>query len=163
MGRRVFYSFHYEADNWRASQIRNIGVVEGNRPISDNDWEKLKRGGANGIRMWIDGQLYHKSCTIVLVGTATAGRKWIEHEILESWNQGMGILGINIHNLKNREGSRSQKGKNPFESIYLGRKCLANAIKLYEPPTKASKEVYSYIEDHLESWVEKAIEIRKKF
>lgn len=24
-----FYSFHYAPDNWRASQVRNIGAVEG--------------------------------------------------------------------------------------------------------------------------------------
>ena len=25
MTRRVFYSFHYDADNWRAAMVRNIG------------------------------------------------------------------------------------------------------------------------------------------
>ena len=39
--RQVFYSFHYEHDNARASLVRNIGVVEGNKPASDNDWERL--------------------------------------------------------------------------------------------------------------------------
>ena len=32
--RRVFYSFYYKEDSWRASQVRNIGVVEGNRPAT---------------------------------------------------------------------------------------------------------------------------------
>ena len=34
--RRVFYSFHYDADAWRAAQARNIGVTEHNSPVSDN-------------------------------------------------------------------------------------------------------------------------------
>ncbi len=34
--RQVFFSFHYEADAWRAAQVRNMGVVEGNEPVSDN-------------------------------------------------------------------------------------------------------------------------------
>jgi len=38
--RQVFYSFHYEADAWRAAQVRNMGVVEGNQPASDNEWNK---------------------------------------------------------------------------------------------------------------------------
>lgn len=38
MARRVFFSFHYKPDNWRAAQVRNAGVVEGNTPVSDNDW-----------------------------------------------------------------------------------------------------------------------------
>ena len=28
--RRTFFSFRYKPDNWRASQVRNMGVVEGN-------------------------------------------------------------------------------------------------------------------------------------
>jgi hypothetical protein len=93
MGRRVFYSFHYKPDNWRASQVRNIGVIEGNKPVSDNDWEKVKKGGDKAIQNWIDDQLKGRSCTIVLIGEKTAGRKWIKYEIEKSWNSGKGVLG----------------------------------------------------------------------
>ena len=41
--RRVFYSFHYGNDCWRTQQIRNIGALDGNKPVSANDWETLKR------------------------------------------------------------------------------------------------------------------------
>ena len=51
MARRVFYSFHYEADSWRTSQVRNIGTIEGNRPVSDNAWEQVKRGGYKAIQI----------------------------------------------------------------------------------------------------------------
>lgn len=43
MARRCFFSFHYHPDNWRASQVRNIGTIEGNRPASDNNWESIKK------------------------------------------------------------------------------------------------------------------------
>ncbi len=43
MARRAFYSFHYIPDNWRASQVRNMGVVDGNKPATDNDWEAIKK------------------------------------------------------------------------------------------------------------------------
>ena len=43
--RQVFYSFHFKNDSWRAGQVRNIGVVEGNTPVSSNDWEEVKRKG----------------------------------------------------------------------------------------------------------------------
>ena len=36
MIRKVFFSFHYKRDNWRAAQVRNIGVIEGNKTVSDN-------------------------------------------------------------------------------------------------------------------------------
>ena len=45
MAQRVFYSFHYKPDASRASQVRNIGAVEGNQPASDNDWETVTGGG----------------------------------------------------------------------------------------------------------------------
>ena len=48
MARRVFYSFHYKNDNWRAATVRSIGTVEGNKPASDNDWETVKKGGGRG-------------------------------------------------------------------------------------------------------------------
>ena len=51
MARRVFYSFHYQPDNWRAATVRNIGSIEGNRPATDNDWEAVKKGGDATIEM----------------------------------------------------------------------------------------------------------------
>src|SRR5205809_86160 len=104
MGRRVFYSFHYDADNARASQARNIGVVEGNKPATDNDWEGIKKGGEARIKQWIDTQLEGRSCTVLLIGTNTAGRKWINYEIETSWNSNKGLLGIYVHNLRNLAG-----------------------------------------------------------
>ena len=73
MARRAFYSFHYKPDNWRASQVRNMGVVEGNSPASDNDWETVTKGGDPAIEKWIGEQMYGKSCAIVLIGSGTTG------------------------------------------------------------------------------------------
>lgn len=42
MKRQVFFSFHYSNDNWRASQVRNMGIVSGDSTFSDNDWEEVK-------------------------------------------------------------------------------------------------------------------------
>ena len=107
MGRRVFYSFHYELDNWRASIVRNIGSIEGNRPATDNDWETVKKGGDKAIENWIAGQMSARTCTIVLAGSNTANRKWINHEIVQSWNKGLGVLVIHIHNLKDSSRIRA--------------------------------------------------------
>ena len=81
MARGAFYSFHYVPDNWRVSQVRNMGVIDGNKPASDNDWETIKKGGDATMQKWIDGQLSGKSAAIVLIGSKTAGRKWIKYEI----------------------------------------------------------------------------------
>lgn len=73
--RRVFYSFHFDSDAWRAAQVRNMGVTEHDEPVSDNAWENVKRGGDAAIQRWIDGQMSTRSCVIVLIGSNTASRK----------------------------------------------------------------------------------------
>lgn len=163
MTRRVFFSFHFKEDNWRVSQVRNIGVIEGNTPVSDNDWEEVKKKGDKAIEDWINGQLKGRSCTVVLVGEKTAGRKWIKYEIKESWNSGKGVVGICIHNLKNKDGEQSKKGKNPFDDFKVGDKPLSEIVKLYDPPYKRSENVYNYIKENISDWVEEAIEIRSNY
>lgn len=164
MKRRVFYSFHYVPDNWRAAQVRNIGSIEGNAPASDNDWETVKRGGNPAIERWIESQMKYRSCTVVLVGSETADRKWINYEIVKSWNDGMGVVGIRIHGLKNADGRVSSRGSNPFGFIPYGRsgKKLSSIVKCYDPTGRNSAERYAWISKHLANAVEEAIRIRKE-
>lgn len=88
MAKRVFYSFHYIPDCSRVAQVRNVGVIEDNPPARDNDWEQIQTSGDTAVKNWIDGQLNGRSCTVVMVGAATAGRKWIDYEIKSSWDRG---------------------------------------------------------------------------
>jgi hypothetical protein len=164
MARKAFYSFHYVPDNWRASQVRNIGTIEGNSTVSDNDWETITKGGDAKIENWIKNQLKGRSCTIVLVGTNTANRKWINYEIIKSWDDNMGVVGIYIHGLKNSQGQIANKGNNPFDFIgyrNTGKK-LSSIVKCYDPSGKDSIERYDWISRNLEKAVEEAISIRNK-
>lgn len=163
MARRAFYSFHYIPDNWRASQIRNMGVVEGNRPATDNDWEEIKRGGDKAIQKWIDDQISGKSVAIILIGENTAGRKWIDYEIKAAWNSGKGVLGVFIHNLKDSDGNQSRKGKNPFDNFNVSGTTLSSIVKSYDPPFSSSTYVYDHIKENLDSWIETAIDIRSRY
>jgi len=165
MARKTFFSFHYKPDGSRAAQVRNMGMVEGNVPVSDNDWESVKKGGDAGIETWIGEQLDGKSCTVVLVGAETAGRKWITYEIIESWNRGKGVFGVRIHRLKDLNERQSSAGGNPFDHVKLdrGSKDLSSVVKLYDPPYSESKEVYAYIKRNLADWVDKAIEVRDNY
>ena len=51
--RKVFYSFHYDNDVFRVQQIRNMGIIDGNEPVTPNNWEEIKRQGDISIRNWI--------------------------------------------------------------------------------------------------------------
>lgn len=163
MARRIFYSFHYKPDVMRVSQVRNIGALEANKPASDNDWETVVSGKDIAIERWITGQMKGRSCTVVLIGENTANRKWINHEIVKSWDKGMGVVGIHIHGLKNIDGKLSKKGENPFKYIGYGdtNKKLSSIVKCYNPVGNNSKERYAWIAKHLENAIEEAIEIRK--
>ena len=143
MARNCFYSFHYKPDHWRASQVRNIGAIEGNQPVSDNDWETVTKGGDEAIKRWISGQMKGKTCAVVLVGTGTANRKWINHEIVKAWDDGLGVVGIYIHGLKNSTGETSNVGNNPFDYIGYGStgKKLSSIVKCYNPAGSTSKAI----------------------
>ncbi len=163
MARRSFFSFHYKPDNWRVAQVRNMGLVDGNEPVADNDWETVTKGGDTAIKKWIAGQLKGRSCTVVLVGANTAKRKWIDHEIVTSWNDGMGVVGVHIHGLKNSAGKVTTKGSNPFAHIAYGDggKKLSSIVKCYAPTGANSQERYDWIKKHLANAVEEAVRIHK--
>jgi MTH538 TIR-like domain (DUF1863) len=165
MARKVFYSFHYKPDCTRAAKVRNMGVVEGNRAAGDNDWEAIKKGGDAAIKKWIDGQLEGKSCSVVLIGQNTAGRKWIDYEIESTWNNKKGLVGVYVHRIKDLDGNQASKGKNPFETFTIGEKNkpLTSVVKAYNPPYTDSKDAYNYISENLADWIEEAIEIRNNF
>jgi hypothetical protein len=163
--RRVFFSFHYDADNWRASQVRNMGVIDGNEPCKDNDWETVKKGGDPAIKKWIDGQINGRSCAVILVGSGTANRKWINYEIIKAWNDGKGVVGIRIHGLKDREQKTSSAGANPFDYITFdgnGNK-LSSVVKLHDPTDfwGNSTTTYANIKKDLSKWIEDAIKQRE--
>jgi hypothetical protein len=163
MARKCFYSFHYKPDNWRASKVRNIGVIEGNQPVSDNEWESITKGGDAAIKKWIDGQVSGKSCAIVLIGANTAGRKWINYEIEKAWDDKKGLLGIHIHNIADVNDKQAAKGANPFTGYKVGDKPLSSIVKAYDPPRTTSSGVYGYIADNILDWVEEAVAIRGEY
>ena len=66
MKRQVFFSFHDNRDAWRASQIRNMGKVDGQSTFCDNDWEEVRYKSDTKIReMGTDNQLSMRSCLVV--------------------------------------------------------------------------------------------------
>lgn len=157
--RQVFYSFHYDNDVFRVHQIRNIGAIEENKPVSANNWEEVKRKGDASIEKWIDDNMNYRSCVIVLIGEQTANRKWVKHEIKKAWNEGKGLFGIYIHNLKDPKTGVCKQGANPFDQFTLkdGTK-LSSRVKCYNPnSTSPNMEIILNLED----WIEKAINDRK--
>ncbi|MCL4428194.1 MAG: TIR domain-containing protein, partial [Deltaproteobacteria bacterium] len=72
---------------------------------------------------------------VVLIGSETADRKLVQYEIKKAWEEGKGLLGIYIHNIKCPRNSKDKKGKNPFERFYVNVKQLSEIVECYNPNT----------------------------
>lgn len=156
----VFYSFHFDNDVMRVQQIRNMGVVEGDEPVSPNEWERIKGRGTGAVEKWIDDNMKYRRCVVVLIGSDTADRRWVRHEIVKAWNEGRGLLGIYIHNLKCPRTGTCTKGANPFSSIKLqDGTAISSYITCQDPD---SWDAYADINRNLESWVAAAIAQAKR-
>ena len=152
--KQIFFSFHFGNDVMRVQQIRNIGVIEGNTPVSVNEWEEVKRKGDNAIEKWVDDNMKYRSCVVVLVGEETANRKWVKYEIEKAWNDGKGLLGIYIHNIKCPRNGKCNQGVNPFDQFTFkdGSK-LSSVVKCHNPN---SYDAYNDIAKNIENWIETA-------
>lgn len=126
MARKAFFSFHYENDVWRANQVRNSWVTKPDREtagfIDSAEFEEVKKGGDAAIKKWIDKQLEGTSVTVVLIGSDTSNRDYVKYELEQSWKRGNGILGIFIHNCKDRDGKICIAGNNAFGPIFTSTK-----------------------------------------
>lgn len=165
MARRVFYSFHYQLDNWRVQQIMNMGAVEGQPLLGAQRWEDVARGGDAAIQRWIDEQMQGKSCNVVLIGSQTAGRRWVEYEFKKAWSDDKGVLGIHIHRLRDQNQQTGAKGRNPFSGFPLnnGTVSFDSVVPVHDPGGWTSTDVYNTIAANIEAWVENAIAIRNRW
>jgi hypothetical protein len=160
MARKIFFSFHYERDAWRAGQVRNSNVVATEDQygfVDAADWESIKKKGDAAIEAWIDDQLQNTSVTVVLIGAETADRDWVQHEILKSWNRGNGIVGIRIHNIKDQDKNTDTAGRNPFDDFKLpDGKLLSSVCKTHDWVTDEGRK-------NMGTWADEAADIRAEY
>lgn len=156
MARRVFFSFHYERDIWRANVVRNSWVTQDREAAGFWDaslWEKAKEQGDDALKELIGDGLLGTSVTTVLIGAKTSERKWVKYEIKESYKRGNGLLGIYINRIEDQDGEKDEAGPNPFDSIYIeqdGKNVYFS--ELYPTYYWFKDEGY----DNIGSWIEKA-------
>lgn len=144
MSRRVFFSFHYQRDLWRANVIRNSGMIEGVSAAGFADaylWEETRKKGDAAIKTLIDQGLDGTSVTVVLIGAQTALRKYVDYEVRRSLARGNGLLGIRVDSIKDQNGQVDSPGAVPA--------ALA----------EAGAPVYSWQYGKLGAWVEAAFNL----
>jgi hypothetical protein len=102
MAHRTFFSFYYDDDVWRATNVRNSGALnkEDVEFIDASLWEEAQTEGDDAIKKLIDGALAKSTVTAVLIGANTASRKWVRYEINQSIRRGKGLFGVHIYRIK---------------------------------------------------------------
>lgn len=152
---RVFFSFHYGNDIWRANQVRNSWVTHGGgtargRFVDASLWEATKLRGDAAVQQLIDEGLAHTDATVVLIGSETAERRWVRYEIEQSWLRNNAIVGVRINRLKDQTGQRDPQGPNPFARVrYDGNHTLGQVVQIYDWTQDSGYE-------NLAKWIEDA-------
>jgi hypothetical protein len=160
MSRKVFFSFHFKRDAWRAGQVRNSDLLADEDEYGVIDaaaWEKIEKEGDEAIKRWIDDQLKNTTVTVVLIGAETAERDWIDYEIRRSWKRGNALLGVRIHQCKDQDGKTDTAGPNPLDQVRIkDGKALSSIFKIYDWVDDKGR-------DNLGDWVESAFQIRQDY
>jgi hypothetical protein len=155
MARHVFFSFHYEKDINRANIVRNSWVVPGVKEANFFDhaeFEKLKKIGETAVKNWIDKQLKGSSVTVVLIGEETLERKYVQYEIMQSYERNNGIIGVHINRLKdmrtqqycNRGNTRALIGYKNGRYLYFDE--IADGIYDYTSSLNSYNDLGRWIE-----------------
>lgn len=148
MARRTFFSFNYTKDVWRVNQIRNMPNIIGTAAAGFQDaslWEEAKKKSAALINGMIDDALENTTVTVVCVTYGISTRKYINYEIDKSLERGNGLLGLQIHDLKDKDGNTTTAGAIPS-------KIADNGFKAYRYADQ----------DRLATWIEEAAKIAGK-
>jgi hypothetical protein len=116
--RGVYFAFHYQRDIWRVQQVKNHWVTKDTHNAAgffdDSLEETAKTEGDAAVKRLVNSGMAGASVTCVLIGAETYTRRWVQYEIFNSIEQGMGVFGVRIHGLKNEELQTDSFGHSPF-------------------------------------------------
>ena len=101
MGRKVFVSYSHRLDQSSADAFRSIFADQRDVYIDKSVRDDLGDLQAETIKRRLRALINDSTVTVVLIGSETGGRSWIDWEIYNSLRQGVGVtrnglLGIRI-------------------------------------------------------------------
>jgi MTH538 TIR-like domain (DUF1863) len=120
MARRAFFSFHYQRDVHRAWVVRNSWVTQERQDAGFFDssvFESKQRTSDDALKRFLDDGLVNCSVTCVLIGNQTAWRRWVRYELLRSFAEGKGMLGVSIQTISKFNEGPDIPGPNPFSLL----------------------------------------------
>lgn len=116
-----FFSFHFSHDFDRINKVLDIWSGYENMSatpfISTPQLMEMMEKGLAGIFDWVNEELAKADVVIVLIGSQTAKRYFIQYEIQQAILQKKPIYGINIHQIPNKLGEVEQEGNCPLPPL----------------------------------------------
>jgi hypothetical protein len=119
MTRYCFFSFDYkDVKNFKVNVVRNSWLINrGSETFVDGSiWEAEKLTNPAEIKRVIDSGMNRTSVTCVLIGENTSSRRFVNYEVIKSFEKGNGIVAININRIKGTIGL-TKKGLNPLDRL----------------------------------------------
>lgn len=135
MARFVFFSFDYtDVGNFRVNVVRNSWLLKNKQEtfVDGSIWETAKGKGDAYLKGLIEEGLNRTSVTTVLIGQGTANRRWVNYEIIKSFERGNGILGVHINRIKGKDGYIVSRGANPLDRLGFKVSEEGKKINFYE-------------------------------
>jgi hypothetical protein len=167
VARSSFISFHYQRDYWRVQQILNIGALDQQTILPAQNWEEVKQKGDSAVEAWIDKEMGYKQAVIVLIGSQTASRRFVNYEIRRAWHIKKPLLGIRIHGLKDTARNTDTPGANPFASFGFSdsARTYSDFVPVFDPTqytgkaAPTSNDIYAVIAANLATWASQGYRI----
>jgi hypothetical protein len=143
--------------------VRNSWVTQGKESAGFIDkaaFEQIKRQGDAAVHRWIDQQLEGTSVTVVLIGSETLNRPFVQYEICKSLQRGNAVIGVYIHGIKDMRTSMTSYKGNPHTIVgHYGDKSPAYFDSVADG-------IYDYVTQNgyvnLGTWIEKAAKAHGK-
>ena len=156
MVQRVYLSYHVPEDYWRAKQVRKAWTTEDGHEtagyVDPERWRELKRAGTDRIRSWVDEEIDGCDVTAVLIGERTDGYELVNHEIKKTVAEGMGLVGVRVHNIEDADGNTEPRGPDPLGRYNIDGTPLNEIFNTYDWKFENGPL-------HFDSWVEEAIDV----
>jgi len=119
MAIKLYFAFHQQNDACRVQKL----LRECSATLKDHNarvaglydasaWRDAEKTGALAVKRMIKMELVESDVTVFLLGAKTFKRRWVIYELHKSWEWESGIIGVYIHQIENRRGKTSKKGKN---------------------------------------------------
>lgn len=135
MARFVFFSFDYsDVGNFRVNVVSNSWLLKNKQEtfVDGSIWETAKSKGEAHLKTVIEDGLNRTSVTAVLIGQGTANRRWVNYEIVKSFERGNGILGVHINRIRGKDGYIVSRGANPLDRLGFKVSDEGKKVNFYE-------------------------------